>query len=129
MTKKEPVALGAKIVTTGIVVSSTLGISSWLTYSAQAKQIDAILEQVRVQATVPAPVATAPAIAPTSPGAATPVSNKKSQGEPATSTSPGAVVAPTTVAPQLPEISPIQAPVAAPSQPAPTTAPSTSSSK
>jgi hypothetical protein len=129
MTKKEPVALGAKIITTGIAVSATLGVSTWLTYSTQAKQIDAILEQVQAQVAASTLAATTPAIAPTTPGAAIPVATKKSQGEPSTSTSPGAVVAPTTAAPQLSEISPIQAPVAAPSQPVPTTAPSTSSSK
>jgi hypothetical protein len=130
MTKKEPGALGAKIVSTGIAVSATLGISTYFTYSAQAKQIDAMLEQVQTSLAAQALVATTPVVAPTLPAAATPVSQnktKKSQGEPAASTQVDVAVAPTTAAPQLPVTSPIQAPVAAP---VPTTvAPNTSSSK
>jgi hypothetical protein len=106
-------AHNAKILTTGIAIASTLGISTAYTINANAQ----ILEKIEsAQTTVPVLVANTPVVAPTVPGPATGPKNKKVKTTTPQATDALAVVDATPVEVVAPEIPP-------------TTAPATSSSK
>ena len=111
-------AHNAKVLTTGIAIASTLGISTAYTINANAQ----ILEKIEsAQTTVPVLVANTPVVAPTVPGPATGPKNKKVK-----TTIPQATDAPVVVdvgANPSVAIAPIQPEIP------PTTAPPTSSSK
>lgn len=115
-------AHNAKVLTTGIAIASTLGISTGYTINANAQ----ILEKIEAaQTTVPvdsALVANTPIVAPTTPGPATPTgsNNKKVK----TTTPPIAADTPAIV-----DANPAVVIAPIPPEIPPTTAPATSSSK
>ena len=120
-------AHNAKVLTTGIAIASTLGISTAYTINANAQ----ILEKIEsAQTTVPVLVANTPVVAPTVPGPATGPKNKKVK----TTTPEAAVAVPVAVGGSTDSTgvpANTQPAVIAPVQPVipPTTAPATSSSK
>lgn len=117
-------AHNAKVLTTGIAIASTLGISTGYTINANAQ----ILEEIEAaQTTVPvdpALVANTPVVAPTTPGAATPTASKNKKVK----TTTPSIAADT---PAIVDVSANPAVAIAPIPPEipPTTAPATSSSK
>jgi len=126
-------AHNAKVLTTGIAIASTLGISTAYTINANAK----ILEKIEAAQTSvlidPALVASTPAVAPSVPGPATPVSaknnNKVKKTTPEAAVAVPVAVGGSTDSTGVPANT--QPAVIAPVQPVipPTTAPPTSSSK
>ena len=137
-------ARSARILTTGLALSSTLGLSAAYTLAAQAEALNENSLSTPAVAVDPAlvpagSVAQSPAVAPTAPSGATPIASQ-SNGQ-ATPGSAVAVQTPVTAAApqdaativiQVPvAAAPVAAPVAVAPAPAPvvTVAPKTSSSK
>ena len=87
-------AHNAKILSTGIAIASTLGISTAYAIQANAQILEKIQAAQTTIPTDPALVATTQAIAPTSPSSATPIKGKNKNGT--TTTQPIAGIAPVT---------------------------------
>jgi len=73
----------ARILTTGIAVVTTLGVSSALTLAAQASTNNAAVSTVTLDPLLRVGVSTAPMQAPTAPAAATPVTSNQVVATPA----------------------------------------------
>jgi len=115
-------AHNAKILTTGIAIASTLGISTGYAIRANAQILEKIEAAQIAVLTAPAPVATTEVVPPSIPGAATPVTPKaKTKTTTAQQTNGVAAATNTTTIPA------VSAPVEI--VPPPTTAPATSASK
>jgi len=139
-------ARSARILSTGLALSSTLGLSAAYTLAAQAKALDSTSASAPAVAGDPALVpaglvAQTPAVAPTAPAGAIPIASQSNSqvtpGSVAVAQTPVSAVAPqdaTQIVIQVPVAAvPVAAaapaPVAAAPAPAATTAPKTSSSK
>ena len=139
-------ARSARILTTGIALSSTLGLSAAYTLAAQAKALNSNIASSSAVAVDPAlvpagSVAQTPAVAPTAPAGAAPIAsqsnNQATPGSVAVAQTPVSAATPqdaATIVIQVPVAAPAVAPVAAApvaAAPAPvaTVAPKTSSSK
>ena len=139
-------ARSARILTTGIALSSTLGLSAAYTLAAQAKALNSNIASSSAVAVDPAlvpagSVAQTPAVAPTAPAGAAPIAsqsnNQATPGSVAVAQTPVSAATPqdaATIVIQVPVAAPAAAPVAAApvaAAPAPvaTVAPKTSSSK
>jgi len=144
-------ARSARILTTGIALSSTLGLSAAYTLAAQAKALNSNIASSSAVAVDPAlvpagSVAQTPAVAPTAPTGAAPIAsqsnNQATPGSVAVAQTPVSAATPqdaATIVIQVPVAAPAAAPVAAApvaaapvaAAPAPvaTVAPKTSSSK
>jgi len=131
-------ARSARILTTGLALSSTLGLSAAYTLAAQAKALNENSLSTPAVAVDPAlvpagSVAQTPAVAPTAPAGATPTAsqsnNQVTPGSVVAAQTPVSAAAPQDAAPIVIQV-PVAAPIAAAPAPAPvvTVAPKTSSS-
>lgn len=127
-------ARSARILTSGIAISSTLGLSAAYTLAAQAKALKSESTSAPSAAVDPAltpagSVAQTIALAPTTPAGATPVASQSNK-QATPGSAPAAQTPVSAASPQIAVPTEIQIPVATPA-PAPvvTVAPSTSSSK
>ena len=135
--EKHP-ARSARILTTGLALSSTLGLSAAYTLAAQAKALNENSLSTPAVAVDPAlvpagSVAQTPAVAPTAPAGATPTAsqsnNQVTPGSVVAAQTPVSAAAPQDAAPIVIQV-PVAAPIASAPAPAPvvTVAPKTSSS-
>jgi len=131
-------ARSARILTTGLALSSTLGLSAGYTLAAQAKALNENSLSTPAVAVDPAlvqagSVAQSPAVAPTTPAAAAPIAsqsnNQVTPGSAVAVQTPVSAAAPQDAATIVIQVPVAAAPVAAAPAPVVTVAPKTSSSK
>jgi hypothetical protein len=131
-------ARSARILTTGLALSSTLGLSAGYTLAAQAKALNENSLSTPAVAVDPAlvpagSVAQSPAVAPTAPAAAAPLAsqsnNQVTPGSAVAVQTPVSAAAPQDAATIVIQVPVAAAPVAAAPAPVVTVAPKTSSSK
>ena len=121
-TESMKAAHNAKVLTTGIAIASTLGISTGYTINANAQILEKIEAAQTTVSVDPALVANTPVVAPTTPSPATPAGPKNKKVK---TTTPTIAVDTPAIVDANPAVTIAPAPLETP----PTTAPATSSSK